>query len=75
MDEEATQLANEAIRAGGSVVAASDTVGAVAESVDLLYHMLVLSDANGVPAGDVCEALAARVEVSAAAPNATRDAR
>ncbi|GAB0491090.1 hypothetical protein MMPV_002338 [Pyropia vietnamensis] len=65
--EEATEVVIEAVRGG-------DSSGLVAESADLLYHLLVLWEAAGVRPGEVWAALAAREGVSGVAEKAARKA-
>ncbi|KAK1865021.1 hypothetical protein I4F81_007557 [Pyropia yezoensis] len=75
--EEATEVVIEAVRGGGGGGwggGGGNPAGVVAESADLLYHLLVLWEAAGVPAGDVWAALAAREGVSGVAEKAARKA-
>ena len=69
----AKKLADEAIETALAAVQ-GDRAGIVAESADLLYHLLALLAATGVSLNEVSAALAAREGQSGVAEKASRGA-
>ena len=67
----AKKLGEEAVETALAAVL-GDKVHIAAESADLLYHLLVLLEATGVPLADVMAELARRKGVSGLAEKAAR---